>query len=298
MTISSEEIDALKAAYEKRDDDPIGTGESYIAFHNAAEGQMPALLAAVEESVHLRAELARVTGELDQANEALTCAYLVGAERGRDRAFLMMKTPPDASAFPVAKGPLMLLPEERDAAFERGRRAGLEAAAKVANEQRRKWSPDGPAATACESISAAIRALIDHPAADAESRAVRDVIAERRRQISEEGWTPEHDDEHADGSLARAAACYASPDDMSYTDNFGRELDRERRPHPLSEREQRLSWSYVRALRWPWDWKWWKRKDRRFDLVRAGALIIAEIERLDRLEDKLPADAESEARND
>ena len=114
------------------------------------------------------------------------------------------------------------------------------------------------------------------------SQAARDVLAERRRQISEEGWTPEHDDEHADGSLARAAACYASPDDMSYTDNFGRELDRERRPRPLSQREQLLSWSYVRALRWPWVWEWWKRKDQRRDLVRAGALIIAEIERLDR----------------
>ena len=37
---------------------------------------------------------------------------------------------------------------------------------------------------------------------------------------------------------------------------------------------------------WPhtWDASWWKPKDRRRDLVRAGALIIAEIERLDRLD--------------
>jgi hypothetical protein len=34
---------------------------------------------------------------------------------------------------------------------------------------------------------------------------------------------------------------------------------------------------------WPWEDKWWKPKDRRRDLVRAGALIVAEIERLDRL---------------
>jgi hypothetical protein len=33
---------------------------------------------------------------------------------------------------------------------------------------------------------------------------------------------------------------------------------------------------------WPWSVQWWKPKDRRRDLVRAGALIVAEIERLDR----------------
>ena len=31
-----------------------------------------------------------------------------------------------------------------------------------------------------------------------------------------------------------------------------------------------------------WDSEWWKPKDRRRDLIRAGALIVAEIERLDR----------------
>ena len=33
---------------------------------------------------------------------------------------------------------------------------------------------------------------------------------------------------------------------------------------------------------WPWSLDWWKPKDPRRDLVRAGALIVAEIERLDR----------------
>lgn len=37
---------------------------------------------------------------------------------------------------------------------------------------------------------------------------------------------------------------------------------------------------------WPWDREWWKPKDRRRNLVRAAALLIAEIERLDRAEDK------------
>ncbi|MCM0757438.1 hypothetical protein M7775_02505, partial [Sporomusa sphaeroides DSM 2875] len=37
------------------------------------------------------------------------------------------------------------------------------------------------------------------------------IAAERQRQISQEGWTPEHDDQHANGELALAAACYAIP---------------------------------------------------------------------------------------
>ncbi|MFW6155839.1 MAG: hypothetical protein ACOC7J_00855 [Armatimonadota bacterium] len=34
------------------------------------------------------------------------------------------------------------------------------------------------------------------------------IAAERERQIREEGWTPEHDDEHDAGELADAAASY------------------------------------------------------------------------------------------
>lgn len=38
--------------------------------------------------------------------------------------------------------------------------------------------------------------------------AIDEIAAERRRQIAVEGWTPEHDDGHADGEIAEAAACY------------------------------------------------------------------------------------------
>jgi hypothetical protein len=91
--------------------------------------------------------------------------------------------------------------------------------------------------------------------------AIDDVAAERRRQIEHEGWTPEHDDKHADGQMASAAACYAIGD---YDGNSCWRQD-----------------SHMRQW-WPWDRLWWKPKDRRRDLVRAGALIVAEIERLDR----------------
>ena len=33
---------------------------------------------------------------------------------------------------------------------------------------------------------------------------------------------------------------------------------------------------------WPWDRQWWKPKSRRRNLVRAAALLIAAIERIDR----------------
>lgn len=80
------------------------------------------------------------------------------------------------------------------------------------------------------------------------------LAAERLRQISSEGWTPEHDDEHLDGEIAQAAACYA----------YGSRL-----------------WDTNGASIWPNGWEF-KPKDRRRDLIRAGALILAELERLDR----------------
>lgn len=82
-----------------------------------------------------------------------------------------------------------------------------------------------------------------------------DILAERRRQVEAEGWSPSHDDEHAHEEIARAAACYALP--------------------------QGRRWAITEGL-WPWDRAWWKPGDRRRDLVKAGALIVAEIERLDR----------------
>jgi hypothetical protein len=112
--------------------------------------------------------------------------------------------------------------------------------------------------------------------------AIDDIAAERQRQIDIEGWNIKHDDEHDDKSLAMAAALYASPrDDLVVI---------ELKPH---------------GVKWidPWPWydvvdvaergdcpiygkrsAWDKRKkhDRRRRLVIAGALILAEIERIDR----------------
>lgn len=89
----------------------------------------------------------------------------------------------------------------------------------------------------------------------------REVLAERRRQVEAEGWTPGHDDGHVSGEMAAAAACYAFTAVKS--------------PH------------YINQI-WPWSYDWWKPRDKRRNLVKAGALILAEIERLDRASSATP----------
>ena len=91
------------------------------------------------------------------------------------------------------------------------------------------------------------------------TQALSDIAAERERQKTVEGWTETHDDRHVAGDLPRAAACYALCAAGYPSDD-----------------------SAIRLRFWPWLDKWWKPKNRRRDLVRAGALIVAEIERLDR----------------
>lgn len=88
-----------------------------------------------------------------------------------------------------------------------------------------------------------------------------DVQAERRRQVEAEGWTPEHDDEHSHGQMARAAACYALAGSSAPNDGTA---------------------ALLVSLAWPWDQQWWKPTSARRDLVKACALALAEIERLDR----------------
>ena len=113
-----------------------------------------------------------------------------------------------------------------------------------------------------ESHPSAIREAVEGES----SQAAADVIAERQRQVSAEGWTAEHDDEHKSGEMALAASAYAEhAARFQNAESVG--MIYATKSHPSN---------------WPWHRKWWKPKDYRRDLVRAGALIIAEIERLDR----------------
>lgn len=95
-----------------------------------------------------------------------------------------------------------------------------------------------------------------------------EVAAERQRQVTEEGWSPAHDDAHEHGQLAKAGGIYALRASLADDETSG--------------------WfGEVFARKWPWARKWWKPTNPRRDLVKAAALILAEIERLDRVAGKI-----------
>lgn len=107
--------------------------------------------------------------------------------------------------------------------------------------------------------------------------ALHDIAVERQRQVEEENWSVEHDDAHGDGSLALAAACYAMFASVSDAAREATNL-----PASMATTGKPVTgWAAWLEI-WPWERKWWRPKDRRRDLIRAGALIVAEIERLDR----------------
>lgn len=87
--------------------------------------------------------------------------------------------------------------------------------------------------------------------------ALADVIRERIEQMEKHGHDPEHDAGHDQGELAQAAVCYALPPEL-------------------------LRWFEGNDVYlWPFERAAWKPTTRRRDLVKAAALILAEIERLD-----------------
>ena len=91
--------------------------------------------------------------------------------------------------------------------------------------------------------------------------AIRD---ERLRQVNDEGWDANHDDEHDRDQLVLAAANYAL-EHTGHGDLIG-DI-------------------------WPWDEEWWKPGEPIRNLIKAGALIAAEIDRLERRDDDDAYDA-------
>lgn len=95
------------------------------------------------------------------------------------------------------------------------------------------------------------------------TRAELEILEERRRQITQEGWTEEHDDQHDECELSLAAGVYAlsgSSDSALF--------DRARQ-------------DAIREL-WPFQAHWFRPTGGHRDLIKAAALIIAEVERRDR----------------
>lgn len=86
---------------------------------------------------------------------------------------------------------------------------------------------------------------------------VLEVARERDRQIKVEGYSLEHDDEYTHQQLPAAAASF---------------IAHSRGQHILA------------GSTWPWLPKYWKPKTERDSLIKAAALIVAEIERRDRAE--------------
>lgn len=90
---------------------------------------------------------------------------------------------------------------------------------------------------------------------------------ERQRQIAVEGWTPAHDDAHVDREMISAAVVYA---------NCGADAQ-----HSIEPMQMRMRYT----AEFPWTADWFKpSEDPIRNLVKAGALIAAEIDRLQRLE--------------
>lgn len=93
---------------------------------------------------------------------------------------------------------------------------------------------------------------------------VKAIAVERERQLQAEGFTRDGDQQYRQGELARAATAYVQLAAM--------DLRSGTRGH-IAYREP--------PFVWPWAAEWWKPVDARRDLVRAGALIAAQIDLID-----------------
>lgn len=81
------------------------------------------------------------------------------------------------------------------------------------------------------------------------------IFKERARQIDIEGYSPSSDEQYTRGELVRAANCYVNAEET---------------PEGSMPAE------------WPWDSMSWKPTTRERNLEKAGALLLAEADRLHR----------------
>ncbi|EQA4953210.1 hypothetical protein [Salmonella enterica] len=98
------------------------------------------------------------------------------------------------------------------------------------------------------------------------SATLADIIAERQRQITDEGFTPEQDDKYDREELVSAAISYIR------LATIWKDKD------PVSYR------NCCTPMSWPWSPEWWKPTNPRRDMIKGIALLIAALERRDRRE--------------
>lgn len=98
------------------------------------------------------------------------------------------------------------------------------------------------------------------------SAAATDVIAERQRQITDEGFTPEQDDKYDREELVSAAISYI------------------RLATIWKDKDPDCYRKSSAPMSWPWSPEWWKPTNPRRDMIKGIALLIAALERRDRRE--------------
>lgn len=110
---------------------------------------------------------------------------------------------------------------------------------------------------------------------------VRAIADERKRQVNAEGYSAENDADYKAGELANAALAYVQVAAMDLAAG-GRAHVATRTPPAC----------------WPWHRLWWKPRDARRDLVRAGALIAAQLDAIDSQPEAAPAPRISQGAHD
>ncbi|EAR6586253.1 hypothetical protein FHE25_10640 [Salmonella enterica] len=98
------------------------------------------------------------------------------------------------------------------------------------------------------------------------SAAQADIISERQRQITGEGFTPEQDDKYDREELVSAAISYI------------------RLATIWKDKDPDCYRKSSAPMSWPWSPEWWKPTNPRRDMIKGIALLIAALERRDRKE--------------